>query len=140
MAANTNPIFTLVPNAATAEIAAADTTRDGSGTLVTLLTAGTDGVRVEDITFTSAQATPAANSAMVVRVFLTDTGGSNDRLISEEDFPTVTASNIVKGATVTITYTNGLVINSGQIIKVSQSIFAGAQDKMQVLARAGDYS
>jgi hypothetical protein len=139
MAANIDPIFTLTPNAATAEIAAADTSRDGSGTLVTLLTAGTDGSRIEYIRFTSAQAIPAANSAMVVRVFLTDTGGANPRLISEEDFPSVTASNIIKGGFVDITYLNGLTINAGQIIKVSQSLYAGVEDKMQVLAVAGDY-
>ena len=139
MAANIDPIFTVTPNAATAEIDAANTSRDGSGTLVTLLTAGADGSRIEYIRFSSAQDTAAANSEMVVRVFLTDDGGINPRLISEEDFPVVTASDTVKGGFVDITYLNGLTIKAGQLVKVAQSVYAGVQDKMQVLAVAGDY-
>lgn len=139
MPANTAPIFTLTPKAATANIAAANTARDGSGTLVTLFTAGTFGSRVDFITFTSSQATAAASSARVQRVFLTDESGLNPRLISEVVLPAVTASNTAIGATITVTFTNGLVINAGQIIKVSQSIYASAADATDVLLRGGNY-
>lgn len=139
MAANTQPIFALVPNCPVVALAAANTARDGSGTLVTLFTAGTNGSRVESITFTSAQATAAASSAMVGKVFLTDTAGANPRLISEIAIPTATPSTTVIGSTVNINYGNGLIINSGQIIKVCQSIYASAADQMHVNARGGDY-
>ena len=51
MPANTTPIFILSGNIATATIAAANTAADGSGTLVTLLTAGADGSRVDSVRF-----------------------------------------------------------------------------------------
>lgn len=139
MAANTQPIFTLTPNCSTAEITAANTARDGSGALVTLFTAGSNGSRVDSIDFTSAQATAAASSAMVVRVFITDNAGANPRLFKEGVFATLTPSNTVIGQTVNFSFGNGLILSSGQIIKVCQSVYAGVQDKMHVIARGGDY-
>lgn len=139
MPANTTPIFTLTPRAVTATIAAANTARDGSGTNVDLITAGANGSRIDFITFTSAQATAAASAARVQRVYLTDTGGINPRLISEVVLPAVTASNTAIGSTVTITFTNGLVIANGQKIQVTQSVFGSAADQTHVLARGGDY-
>tara|TARA_R110000868_G_scaffold168322_1_gene403021 strand:+ start:278 stop:697 length:420 start_codon:yes stop_codon:yes gene_type:complete len=139
MAANTAPIFTLTPNCPVVTVAAANTARDGSGTLVTLFTAGADGSRIESITFTSAQATAAVNSAMVGRVFLTDNTGANPRLISEVAISAITASNSVIGSTSTISYSNGLIIPTGCILKVSQSLYASAADQMHVTARGGNY-
>ena len=139
MAANTTPIFTLTPNAALANITAANTARDGSGTLVTLFTAGANGSRVDFITFTSSQATAGASSARVQRIFLTDNTGLNPRLISEVVLAAVTASTTAIGATSTVTFTNGLVIASGQIIKVTQSVYASAADGTDCLARGGNY-
>lgn len=139
MPANTSPIFTLTPKAATANIAAANTARDGSGSLVTLFTAGANGSRVDFITFTSSQVTAAASAARVQRVFLTDESGLNPRLISEVAMSAVTASNTAIGATTTITFTNGLVINAGQVIRVSQSVYGSAADATDVLLRGGNF-
>ena len=139
MAANTTPIFTLTPEVVTAEIAAANTARDGSGTLVTLVTAGTDGTRVERIKFSSAQASPAANSLMVCRVFVTDTAGANPRLIEEVLLSVITASNTVVGSAATITFVGGLILKSGQLVRVCQSVYAGVQDKVQAMAQVGHY-
>lgn len=139
MPANTTPIFTLTPRAVTASIAAANTARDGSGTLVDVMTAASSGSRVDFITFTSAQATAAASAARVQRVYITDTSGNNPRLISEVALSAVTASNTAIGATATITYTNGLILASGQKIQVSQSVYGSAADQTHVLVRGGDY-
>lgn len=139
MPANTAPIFTLTPEAATCTIAAANTARDGSGTLVDLFTSGANGSRIDFITFTSAQATAAASAARVQRVFLTDTAGINPRLIQEVVLSSVTASNTAIGATSTITFTNGLIINTGQKIQVSQSVYGSAADGTHVIARGGDF-
>jgi hypothetical protein len=139
MPANTSPIFTLVPNATVSTIAAANTARDGSGTLVTAFTAGTNGSRLDFIIFTSSQATAGASSARVQRVFLTDTSGLNPTIISEIVLSAVTASTTAIGATATITFTNGLILKSGQVVKVAQSVYASAADNTAVLARGGDY-
>jgi len=156
MAANTTPIFVLSPIVATATIAAANTARDGSGALVDLFTAPTDGGRINTIRFTSAQASAAASSTMVVRVFVTDTAGLNPRLLVESVLTSATASNTVIGAFTSIDFVNGITLNSttvtnnnfygglsldaGQIVKVSQSIYAGPQDQNHVCAIGGYYS
>ena len=135
----TNPNFTFTPRATGSRIAAANTARDGSGTLVTSFTAGASGSRLDFITFTSAQLTPAASSLRIMRVFLTDTSGLNPRLIQEVSLPAVTASNTAIGATATITFTNGLVIAAGQLVQTTQSVYAGVQDQTDVLSRGGDF-
>ena len=139
----TNPNFTFTPRATTSRIAAANVARDGSGTIGTTLissfVAGASGSRLDFITFTSSQATAAASSLRICRVFLTDTSGLNPRIISEVSLPAVTASNTAIGATATITFTNGLVIGSGQIVYTTQSVYAGVADQTDVLARGGDF-
>lgn len=139
MAANTVPIFILTPRTETAALDAANTARDGSGSLVSLFTAGSNGSRIDFITFNSAQSTPAASSAMVGRVFVSDTSGANFRLLSEIALPTITASNTVIGQTQTIFYSNGLLLGSGQILSVTISVYAGVQDAYQAIARGGNY-
>ena len=76
---------------------------------------------------------------MVQRVFITDAAAANPRLISEVATPTITPSNTAVGAQSIVNFTNGLLVQSGQQVKVSQSIFAGAQDTFHVLAKGGDY-
>jgi len=155
MAANTDPIFSLTPNLPTATIAAANTARDGSGTLVTLFTAGANGSRLDAIKFISAQATAATSSNMVVRVFITDTAGANPRLFIEGAMTGLTASSTVIGSVVIFDFINGvtqanavlltngiyggLILASGQLIKVTQSVYAGVQDQNHVTAKGGNF-
>jgi hypothetical protein len=139
MPANTNPIFTLTPNVGLASVAAANTASDGSGTLVTLFTAGANGSRVERIRYSNAQITAAASSAMVIRFFVTDNAGANPKLLAEVALATATRSTTVVGASGILTFANGLVIPTGTIIKVIQSVYAGAQDLMHYVAEGGDF-
>lgn len=142
MAANFDAPIPIVANPGAtpgARITAANTARDGSGALVTLLTAGVNGTIITRITFTSAQATAAASSAMVGRVFVSDVNGANPRLKAEVAITTVTASNTVIGATSSIQFPSGWVLKTGQIVSVTQSVYAGAQDQMDVTVDAGDY-
>lgn len=139
MPANVNPIFTLTPNVGLASVAAANTASDGSGALVTLFTAGANGSRVERIRYMNAQATAAASSAMVIRFFITDNGGANPKLLAEVALATATRSTTAIGAAGIYTFTNGLVIPTGTIIKVIQSVYAGAQDLMHYVCEGGDF-
>lgn len=154
--ANTSPIFALTPNSGKADISAANTARDGSGTLVTLITAGSSGTRVDWIRWTSAQASAAALSgSIVLRVWVTDSNDANPELIAEGLLTSVTASNALIGAwgcfdfvnglyktsttTVDIGMNGGLIVDASKKIKVTQSIYAGAQDRMSVISKAGDF-
>lgn len=49
MAANTEPIFTKAPISAVAAVSTANTNRDGTGTIVDIVTAGADGARIDEI-------------------------------------------------------------------------------------------
>ena len=139
MAANTTPIFTKQGNFTPARIAAANTAADGSGTLVLLVTAVTDGTRVDGVRFINSQATAAASGAKVLRIFLTDTGGINPRLIGEVVMAAATRSTTVIGATSIYTFDQAIIMKSGQLILVCMSVYAGAQDQTDAIAYAGDY-
>jgi|SRR5690348_10619477 len=139
MAANTAPIFTLTPNCAVSQITAANTARDGSGSLVTAFTAGTNGSLISQITFINDATAVGASALKVCRVFITDTSGANPTLFQEVLLAAVTSSNTAIGATSTITFTNGLVIKAGQLIKVSQSLCATGADNSACIVQGGDY-
>jgi hypothetical protein len=139
MAANTTPIFTKQGNFTPARIAAANTASDGSGTLVLLVTAGADGTRVDGVRFINSQATPAASGAKVFRMFLTDTGGVNPRLIAEIIMTTATRSSTGVGASSIYTFDQAIIMKSGQLMSVCMSVYAGAQDQTDANAYAGDY-
>jgi hypothetical protein len=139
MAANTTPIFILSPNVGTARITGANTTSDASSTtnLVTLVTAGADGTRIDAVRFRNSQATAAASSAMVHRVFYLV--GGVYRLIGEVNTAAATRSNTVLGATSIITFDLPIFIPSGGSLVVGQSVYAGAQDQFDAIAYAGNY-
>lgn len=139
MPANTLPIFTLVPDIGRARIVTANTASDGSGTLYAAFTAGVNGSRIDSITFISSQATYAATSPMVGRVFVTDTAGINPRLLVEIALPSVTKTASVLGQTQTISFSTGLIIPAGTLIQVCQSVYATAADQYDVIVRGGDF-
>jgi hypothetical protein len=91
------------------------------------------------IRYRNAQSTAAASGAMVIRFFLTDTGGINPRLLHEIALATATRSTTVVGAGGLYVFQNGLAIASGQLIQVCQSIYAGAQDLMHYVAEGGNF-
>ncbi len=140
MAVNTTPIFTKVASTIPVTIAAANTASDGSGALVTLITAPTDGCRVDAVTFKNSQTTAAASTAMVVRVFLSDGAGANFGLIGEAALPAATRSASAIGTTVTITFSPAKMMKTGQVMSVCQSAYAGAQDRVTASPDAGDFT
>ena len=139
MAANTNPIFVKQGNFTPARIAAANTASDGSGALVTLVTATVDGTRVDQVRFINSQATAAAAGAKVFRIFLTNTGGTNPRLVGEVAVGTATRSTTAVGQTVNYTFDQPIIMLSGQIMSVIQSVYVGVQDQTDACAYASDY-
>ena len=92
MAANTKPIYPLTPVIGMSTIATANTAKDGTGTVVTLFTAGTDGGRVDKI-----KVRPTGTSVQtVLRVFLnnglTNATPANNTLYMERTIPAYTLS------------------------------------------------
>lgn len=138
MAANIDPIYTKTPNIGNCSVAAANTASDGSGSLVTLFTAGANGSRLERIRYSNAQASAAASSAMVLRFFV-DKTGSNPYLLAEVALATATRSASATGAFGIYSFPGGLALPAGAIIKVCQSVYAGVQDLMHFVAEGGDF-
>lgn len=144
MTANTTPVFGLTPNNGQARVAGANTASDGStpggGTAIaTLFTAGANGSIVNRIRYMNSQVTAAASSAMVCRIFETDTAGANPRLFMEFVIPAATRSTAVIGSGSYIDIPGGKPLSSGQLLKVAQSVYAGAQDQVDYTAEGWDY-
>jgi len=141
MPANTTQIFVLKGNTKQARIEAANTASDGSGTLVTLVTAGAAGARVDGVRFRNSQVTAGITAALVHRIFLTDTvvAPHSYRLIGEVATATATRSITAIGATSIFTFDQPIIMLSGQIMAVTQSSYATAADQFDACAFAGDY-
>ena len=92
------PQFASIVRTATDQISVANTNRDGTGTIVTVFTAGSSGSRIETVEI---QATVTTTAGMV-RLFVHD--GTNARLLREQPIPAVTASATVPAFQIVIPF------------------------------------
>lgn len=124
MAANTTPIFGLTANVTKVRVTTANTTRDLSVTTNSVLsfTAGTNGSRVERITFTHVAANQTtASVAAVVRIYITNTAITDPILYKEIGIALATPSSTAIGATTQLVIPGGIFIPSGQFMYVTTS-------------------
>lgn len=131
MAPNTNPIFTLTPVIGVGQVSAANTNRDGTGTIVSLITGGTDGTRIHRITVTAAVTTTAG----MVRFYIDN--GVNVRLWREVAVTAITVSATVKAFTETINLPDeyALVLPSGYELQASTH----NAEAINIIVEGGDY-
>ena len=94
------PVFAVTPRLTSVAVATANTNRDGTGTLVSLITGVAAGTRINEV---AVQATVTTTAGMV-RIYLYD--GTNYRLWDEVSIPVATVSASVKGIRVATTYNN----------------------------------
>lgn len=94
MAVTATPVFTQTPVCGIAQISTANTNRDGSGTLGTVYTAGSNGGRVE---YVRVKATVTTTAGMV-RLYISTNGGSNKYLWAEIPIAAASVSATVQGA------------------------------------------
>lgn len=78
MPANTQPIFPLTPKVSWGKLTTANTAMDGTGTVVELFIAGTNGSRIDQIKVRPLcdSATQSSNVATVLRLFINN-GSTN---------------------------------------------------------------
>ena len=129
MAANTAPIFTLAPQVAMATISTANTNRDGSGTIGTVLTAAANGTRILQVTI-EAQGTTTAG---MIRFFIYN--GVTNFLYKEVAVTAITPSGTVAAFNSVVTFTNGLVLPATYIFKAATN----NAESFNIIAEAGDY-
>lgn len=84
MPANTAAIFVLTPKRPQARVSTANTARDGTGTLATIATAGSNGAFYKGVRITPET---AVNAGDVVRLFNQAAGAGNNEMIVEIYIP-----------------------------------------------------
>ena len=121
--------YAATVQSAQGQISAANTNRNGTGTLVSIITGATNGTRVDDI-YIVATGTTTAN---VVRLFISD--GTNIRLWQEILVPAITPSTTVA------VYSSSL-LNQALLLKSGWSLQAAtnnAETYNVLVTRAGDF-
>lgn len=122
-----NPIFIGTPRASAGVISAANSNRDGTGTLVDILTAGAAGSKIDSVRIKATGTTTAG----MVRLFLYD--GTNNFLIREIAVSAITVSSSVAS----FDYTEALNITLPLNYKLRASTEKG--ETFHVSAFGGDF-
>jgi hypothetical protein len=105
------PQYAATPIVALGQVATANTNRDGTGTLATILTAGTSGTRIDQVVVEGT----GTSTAGMVRLFIYD--GTNTRMFDEVPIAAVTPSASVACFRQVNTY--GIVLPAGYLLKAS---------------------
>lgn len=136
MPANTNPIFPLTPKVywATA-LTTANTAKDGTGTVGTVYTAGSNGARVD---YLKARAL-GTNTATVLRVFVNNgsdnSSAANNSLVLEQTIAATTLSEVAALADNLIQLDMSLPAGYKINVAIGTTVAAG----LQVTGFGGDY-
>lgn len=112
----TSPAFAATPLCAVAQVSTANTNRDGTGTIATIVTAGASGSKIERIRV----AATGTVTAGVVRLFIHD--GTNSRLYQEILVSATTPSTTIAIFTADIDFSQSdglLVLPTGYSLRAS---------------------
>jgi hypothetical protein len=121
--------YAATPRNALAQVSTANTNRDGTGTIVTVFTAGSNGSRIDDIWIVGTGTTTAG----VVRLFVHD--GTNARLWQEVMVTAITPSVSVQVFNAAL-YNQALILPNGWSLRASTQI---AETFNIIVSRAGDF-
>lgn len=123
------PNYAATPRNAIGQVSVANTTRDGTGTLATIMTAGASGSRLDKVVI---QATGTTTSG-VVRLYIHD--GTNARLLQE-----VLVSAITPSATVAA-FTSSINFDYAEPLPIGYSLRASTHnaETFNVFAKGGDF-
>jgi len=135
MPANTSPIFPLTPNVAWGTVATANTAKDGTGTVVTVFTAGANGARLDYLKVRAL----GTNVATVIRVFVnngsTNATAANNTLIVDQTIAATTNSETAQLADNIIQLDIAIPAGYKVFVTLGTAVAAG----LQVTAFGGDY-
>lgn len=123
-----SPAYTAIPRTERATLSAANTNRDGTGTIVNLFTAGASGSRVERITICATGTTTAG----MIRFYLFD--GTNTDLWKEVAVSAITPSGTIAGFTSQLA-SLAYILSAGKSIIVSTN----NAESFRVVAEGGDF-
>ena len=107
------PQYVGTPKNGVAQVTVANTTRDGTGTLATVYTAGQAGARIDSLLVQATDTTAAG----MIRLFISD--GSANLLIMELPVVAVTPAATIPAWCATVNFPNGLVLQANWLLKAS---------------------
>jgi len=128
----TNANYASTPRAAVAVLSAANTNRDGTGTIVTILSGGASGARVDDIRISATGTTTAG----MIRFYLSLDGGTTSRLLFEVPVSPVTPSATVPSFQSILTNLGILLPDANAQLRASTN---NAESFHVAVTRAGNF-
>lgn len=135
MPANTSPIFPLTPKISWGTITTANTAKDGTGTVVTIFTAGSNGARVDRIKVRYT----GTSVATVLRIFInngsTNATAANNILYTEITIPACTISEVAAQPDISLSI--GLTLPAGYVLNCTLGTTVAAA--LAITAEGGDY-
>lgn len=130
MAANSVQ-FTAVPRMTVVQVATANTNRDGTGTIVDMITGATNGTRINKITVKATVTTTAG----MVRIYFYD--GTNTRLYREVAVTAITVGASTKSFSEEILFddSSAPILQSGNKLQASTH----NAENFNIITEAGEY-
>jgi hypothetical protein len=125
-----NPVFTSTARADFVNVAAANTARDGTGTITTLVTGVAAGTKVFEVDI---QATVTTTAGMI-RLFISSDSGTTWKMFDEISVAAATPSATVK-ATRNLTSYNNLILPSSSY---RLGVTTNNAESINVFALSGD--
>lgn len=124
--------FTATPRMVVAQVSAANTNRDGTGTIVDLITGVAAGTRINKITVKGI----ATSTAGMVRIYFFD--GTNTRLYIEVTVTAITASASVETFSEEISFNDA---NAPILASATQKLQASTHnaETFNIIIEAADY-
>jgi len=126
---STAAAYASTANTAAVQVTTANTTRDGTGTIVTVMAAAASGTRIDDIYMVATGTTTAG----VIRLFIHD--GTTARLLSETLVSAVTPST-------TVPVWSSTLLNQAIVLKTGFSLRASTNNTETfniIVTRAGEF-
>lgn len=138
MAVTHQPIFPQAPKKKSIAVTAANTARDGSGTINTVATIGVNGGKLKLLRSGIKQATAASNSQMVCHWYYSLDSGTTWYGLQE-----LYLGNVSTGIAQISSYTEMDMgekpMEPNALIGVAQTVYAGVQDKTHQSVEWYDY-
>lgn len=126
---STTANFFSTPRTAVAQVTTANTARDGTGTIATVITGAASGTRIDDIEINATGTTTAG----VIRLFLHD--GTNARLLREILVGAITPSTSVAAFNTRLTDLGIILASASWSLRASTN---NAETFNVAVTRAGD--
>ncbi len=131
MAANTTPIFPLIPVATVVAVATANTGRDGSGTIATIFNPNADGARLRSVRLQAIVAT----TAQVFRLWVRSSSAGTWYLYAEILIAAITPSTTIQAWGYEYVFQEGKPLSDGTHIGGS----VNAAEQVNAHCNGGEY-